>query len=192
MNMAIPKIIVEGGNLSGKSSIVEALEKEYVHSVVTTLHGYYHPDFISQTADAAAAVDYHRRRLHSFLPAFKNISAEPLIFNRYQLTASVYLKLFYNIEESFHDVEEELNDLGAYFVLADFNDDAIRERILTRRETGKEAPFGDDNLSKITEKRDLYRYFFEKSKLKNKYLVDNSTNLPETIKYIRNLVADQE
>ncbi len=183
----VPKIIVEGGNLSGKSSIVEALEKQYVHSVVTTLHGYVHPDFIRQNNNPAAAIAYHQKRLKSFLPVFENITAEPLIFNRFHLTASVYLKLFYDQEEYFYPIEEELNRLGVYYILADFNDQAIKERIETRMATDKEAPYGDENLSKITEKRDLYRYFFNKSRMKNKFLVDNSTNLAQTIEYIKSL-----
>ncbi|MEW6408304.1 MAG: hypothetical protein AB1465_06485 [Patescibacteria group bacterium] len=168
------KIIVEGGNLSGKTSIVKELEKKFVHSIIVTLHGYYHPFFLENIKNSKAALRYHRQRLLSFLPIFKDIKFEELIFNRFHLTASVYLKLFYNLEDYFLEIEKVLNNIGVFLILADFNNEALEKRLKERKEMNKEAPFGDDNLSKIKKKRDLYRLFFEKSKIQNKLLIDNS------------------
>lgn len=168
------KIIVEGSNLSGKTSIVKELEKKFVHSVVITLHGYYHPFFLENIKNDKEAIRYHQQRLKSFLPIFRNVKFEELIFNRFHLTTSVYLKLFYNLEKYFLEIEKNLNKIGIFLVLTDFNDEALEKRLKERKEMNKEAPFGDDNFSKTKKKRDLYRLFFEKSKIKNKLLIDNS------------------
>jgi thymidylate kinase len=176
--MSALKIIIEGGNLSGKSSIVEELEKEFVHSVAVALHGYYHPKYLEKIRTKSGAKKYHSDRLKSFLPMIGKVSAEELIFNRFHLTASVYLKIFYGLEESFFDIEEELNKLGIYLVLADFDNKALEERLKKRIAERKEAPYGDGNFSKVKEKRDLYRYFFEKSRIERKYLIDTSAITP--------------
>ncbi len=173
--MSTPKIIIEGSNLSGKTSIAKELEKEFVHSVVVTLHGYYHPKFLEQIKTPSAAVKYHHDRLNSFLDPMTKISAEELIFNRFHLTASVIIKLFYHIDEYFYDIEKILNDLNVYLILVDFNKEALEERLKERLKLNKEAPWGDGDFSKTKEKRDLYRYFFGKSQIKNKFLIDNST-----------------
>jgi len=99
--MGVSKIIIEGANLSGKTSIVKELEKIFVHSVVITLHGYYHPSFLKIIKDSSQAKEYHSDRLKSLLPAFSKVKAEELILNRFHTTASVYLKLFYKIEGIF-------------------------------------------------------------------------------------------
>lgn len=175
MSIKPPKIIVEGSNLSGKSSIVTELEKKFVHSVVITLHGYYHPQLIKELNNNSSKIlKYHRNRLNCFLSVFRNVCAEELIFNRFHLTASVYLKIFLNIEEHFFDIEEKLNQLGVYLILADFNNEALEKRLSERQEQNKEAPWGDENFSKIKFKKDLYCQFFKESKIKNKILIDNS------------------
>jgi len=174
--MLVPKIIIEGSNLSGKTSIAQELERHFVHSVVVTMHGYYHPKFLESIKTVDSAIEYHRRRLQSFLHVFSGVSAEELIFNRFHLTASVYLKLFYGIEESFHDIEQKLNELGVYVVLIDFDDYSLEQRLKERLASGKESPWGDDGLMKAREKRDLYRYFFETSSLKRKFLINNSNS----------------
>lgn len=182
----VPKIIVEGSNLSGKSSIVKELEKQFVHSVVVTLHGYYHPEFLKIIQSADQAVKYHHDRFQNFLPAFSAIQAEELIFNRFHLTAAVTLKLFYNLEEHFYDIEKALNDLNVYLILADFNDQAMEERLKERVAVNKEAPWGDDNFLKVKEKRDLYQQFFETSQIKNKFLIDNSDiDVVQAVKIIK-------
>jgi len=173
------KIIVEGSNLSGKSSVVQELEKKYVHSVVLTFHGYYHPTFKESTRNGSGALTYHRSRLESFYSVFRNITSEEILSNRFHLTASVYLKLFYGIEEHFYDVEEVLNELDFFLVLVDFNDEALSKRLDLRIKTGKEDPYGDDGFSMVTEKRDLYRSYFKDSKVNKKIIIDNS-NLTAT------------
>lgn len=174
--MLVPKVIIEGSNLSGKTSIAQELERRFVHSVVVTLHGYYHPKFLENIKTVDSAIKYHRRRLQSFLPAFNGVSAEELIFNRFHLTASVYLKLFYGIEEPFHDIEQKLNELGVYVVLIDFDDYSLEQRLKERLTSGKESPWGDEGLTKARGKRNLYRYFFKISSLKKKLLIDNSNS----------------
>lgn len=169
------KIIVEGSNLSGKTSIIKELEKKFVHSVIITLHGYYHPQLIKNFKNNCQEIlRYHQKRLKSFLPIFKDIITEELIFNRFHLTASVYLKIFYNLEAPFFDLEEELNKLGVYLILADFNKEALAERLKEREILFKEPPWGDEDFSKTKLKRDLYRQFFKQSKIENKILIDNS------------------
>ena len=97
--MSIPKIIIEGANLSGKTSIVKELEKEFVHAVVITFHGYYHSHFLEENKKPEQALKYHWQRLQAFLPALAAVTAEELLFNRFHLTASVYLKIFYRLRE---------------------------------------------------------------------------------------------
>jgi hypothetical protein len=184
--MSVAKIIVEGANLSGKTSIVRELEDEFVHSLVITLHGYYHPKFLEVAKGSEQALEYHRKRLQAFLPIFSQVHAEELIFNRFHLTASVYLKLFYNLEEHFYNIEEELNKLDVCLVLADFNDQALKKRLEERLLLSKETPWGDSDFSKTKEKRDLYRYFFEKSRMRKKFLIDNSDiTAEEAVKIIK-------
>jgi len=71
-------------------------------------------------------------------------------------------------------------------VLADFDDDISKPRLEERNNVDKEAPWGDDDFAKILEKRDLYRYFFNNSKIKNKFLIDTSqTTVEEAVDEIR-------
>jgi len=174
--MAAPKIIIEGSNLSGKTSIAHELERRFVHSVVVTLHGYYHPKFLESIKTVDSAIEYHRRRLQAFLSVFNSVSAEELIFNRFHLTASVYLKLFYSIEEPFHSIEKRLNELNTHLVLIDFDDDSLNQRLGDRLSSNKEFPWGDEGLKKARQKRDCYRYFFEHSSIERKFLIDNSNS----------------
>lgn len=172
--MGITRVVIEGSNLSGKSSIAQELEKKYVHSVAVTFHGYYHPEFLRTVQNGEGAATYHRNRLNGFLEALQHVRAEELIFNRFHLTASVYLKLFYGIEEHFYDIEEKMNKLGVILVFADVNKAALEQRLAERKVSGKEAPWGDNSFAMVHEKCEWYRFFFETSKLENKVTVDTS------------------
>ncbi len=189
--MLTPKIIIEGANLSGKTSVAEGLEKSYVHSVMITLHGYYHPNFLRINPDTKKAISYHNDRLRAFVPVIEKVTAEELIFNRFHLTAAVYMKLFYNQEEHFFEIEKILNQLNVYLFLIDFNDEALEIRAKDRLASGKESPWGDDDLAMSRKKRDLYRYFFDNSLMRNKYLIDNSKPpIDRTIKNISKIIKN--
>ena len=168
------KIIIEGTNLSGKSSVVSELERRYPESVCVTTHGYYHDLFAKLFSNSPEAIIYHRNRAAAFIPIIKAIKTEEIIFNRLHITAAVYLELFYNIEEHFSWLEKKLDSLGMWLVCLDFDDAALEKRAAERIAMRKAMPPGDDGFKKTKLKRDLYRKYFAASRLKRKFMVDNS------------------
>src|SRR3989338_4788297 len=172
------KIIVEGSNLSGKSSTLAALENTLLESTVMTIHGYYHSwikDFFNTPQVMA---DYGLKKLFAMLPIIEASISEGVILNRFHLTDAVYLSLFHNIEQNYNELEKRLNELSVYLVLLDFNDEALERRLKTRHRESKAGPW-DTDYESIKKKRDAYRSAFETSTIGRKTIFDNSHETPE-------------
>lgn len=151
-----------------------ALESLHTESVVTTIHGYYHPAVVQHFGnDTEGMVKYGQRRLQSFLPIFRGVKHEEIISLRLHLTDMVYLKLFHDVEADYFDLEKELDEAGVGLVLLDVNDEELARRMQERLAEGKAGGW-DKNLKSIKRKRDAYRWAFEKSQMKRKFLLDTS------------------
>ncbi len=172
--MAVLKVIIEGCNQSGKSSVVQELEKMYTESIVTVIHGYYHPAVVEHFgSDLKAMAEYGRKRLFSFLPVFRDVKFEEVLFLRLHLTDMVYLKLFHEVEADYPDLEKDLDEQGVALVLLDLNDEELEKRMSKRLAEGKTGSW-DKDMESVKSKRDAYRWAFEKSRMKRKLLLDTS------------------
>lgn len=167
--------VIEGVNGCGKDTVLSLLNDRLIDSTEIKIHGFYYR--LSQRVKTRTAMmDYNHEKLLNFNRLFAENLQEDFIVSRFHLSDMVFSDLLWGEHTDYSELEEELDTLGATLVLLDVpNKDILLER-LKGRFTDREVVTTD--ISPHMEKdtiwgtREEYLKKFQKSKLKNKCLVN--------------------
>lgn len=172
------KLILEGGNLSGKSSIFGELEKRFPDCFALTIHGYFRPQLKKEFKSDKELINYLKNRLLPLIEIFREFKNEEVLFNRFHLTDVVYCDLFLGLKQDYQAIEKKLNEYNVGLAFLDVDDQAIKKRLEERDKIGK-AGLWDKEFDSIIKKREAYRKAFDKSLIKRKVKIDTSDTTAE-------------
>ena len=167
------KLVIEGCNLAGKSTVMEELENRFTDCFVITLHGYYRENLEKNFPTKMKLIGYLHNRLMPLAEIFNSVNHEEVFFLRLHLTDIVYCDVFLNHQQNYRDLENALNKYKVGLILLDANDETIKTRLRERSANGKAGPW-DDKFTNICNKRDKFLNVFEESQIKYKKIIDTS------------------
>lgn len=184
----IPKLIIEGVNLAGKSSVINALKRDVTDATVVTRSAYPAPwrqeiDAAMVNGEADAIVDNLRvvtRQTAQLLAA-----NEPVLVQRLHLTAVVYLGHYYQRVYEDRGIEALLNRHGVGLVVLTADHDEMRRRYDQRIEAANKdnGPWRQvlASFDSLVERSEYYNRAFAASAIERKLLVDTTEKRPEDV-----------
>lgn len=158
------KIIIEGCDCVGKTTLIEKLKLKYSQSIVK--HFFNPPKNLTKEEQHNwCKTEYFNELNYSKFPI-------TMIYDRYYFGEQIYAPKYRNYYPNYiNELEEELNKENAYLILLVANISDLHKRF-----DGKFI-----NINDMEEIQKKYNSLFQNSKIKNKYKYSTSTYKPEEL-----------
>ncbi len=201
----IKKILIEGSNYCGKTTITNILKYQIPGATALEFHDFYHQHILKQsdkiiqltTKDDFENIDkqeldkaekYLNSRNKFVLEYLKRIKHDNTIIERSFLTQMVYRNLLFKIEEhsGLFEIEKLFAMENVKLILITATSEAILERMNNDNpklilRSGERIPFHLKDPKILIKKNELYNFYFDQLQLINKYRIDTTGKTTETL-----------